>query len=69
MEGATLPHQKSTDVLGSRGWVSCGRFLVGGVPAVNSRSTAQIYRVGAGPPGVSPQAPPEGPNADPKNQR
>eukprot|EP00959_Pyramimonas_sp_CCMP1952_P005592 117459-Pyramimonas_sp.AAC.1 len=28
MEGATCPHQTSTDVLGFQGWVPRGRFLV-----------------------------------------
>jgi len=28
MEGAACPRLRSMDVLGSQGWVSCGRFLV-----------------------------------------
>eukprot|EP00959_Pyramimonas_sp_CCMP1952_P031737 665832-Pyramimonas_sp.AAC.1 len=27
MERVTLPHQQSVNVLGSQGWVSCGRSL------------------------------------------
>eukprot|EP00959_Pyramimonas_sp_CCMP1952_P274353 5734816-Pyramimonas_sp.AAC.1 len=30
MESMTSPHQKSMNVQGSQGWVSCGRFLVVG---------------------------------------
>eukprot|EP00959_Pyramimonas_sp_CCMP1952_P426202 8926914-Pyramimonas_sp.AAC.1 len=28
MENVPFPYHKSMDVLGSQGWVSCGRFLV-----------------------------------------
>eukprot|EP00959_Pyramimonas_sp_CCMP1952_P464759 9487153-Pyramimonas_sp.AAC.1 len=32
VDSATLPHQKSMDVLRSQGWVSRGRFLAVGPP-------------------------------------